>query len=179
MARSSLPAYRLRAEQRLSAPDGAGRGRDAGRQDRRASVIGALASSAFGFGSVMGSCFCPRSARWARRMLAVEGEADHAKRRACVIARGKQHQALVRPSPHPRPWRDPCSKHLADQRCGLGSDYAAAPQRNGASSRHIRCITTASFRATAILAFLRLLRLASLRPQARIEVHCRERVSMT
>ena len=55
----------------------------------------------------------------------------------------------------------------------------AGPKRKSASSRHMRCITTASLRATAIFAFFRLLRLAILKPQARIEVHWRERVSMT
>lgn len=49
----------------------------------------------------LGSCFCSRSA-CARRRMGVEGEADHAKRRACGCAL-KQHQTLVRPSPHPRP----------------------------------------------------------------------------
>ena len=46
-------------------------------------------------------------------------------------------------------------------------------------SRHIRCITTASFRATAIFAFFRLLRLAIRTPHARSDVHCRLRVSIT
>lgn len=49
----------------------------------------------------LGSCFCPRSA-WRCRTMVVEGEADHAKRRACGFARIAA-QTLVRPSPHPRP----------------------------------------------------------------------------
>lgn len=40
------------------------------------------------------------------------------------------------------------------------SDHAGAPQRNRVSSRHIRSMTTASLRATAIFAFFSVLRLA-------------------
>ncbi|EAQ10401.1 Integrase, catalytic domain [Rhodobacterales bacterium HTCC2654] len=73
-------------------------------EGRVSSVIGACSSSVIGFGSVVGSCFCPRSARpRARRMLAVEGEADHAKRRACVIARrsSTRHSCGLRLIPVP------------------------------------------------------------------------------
>lgn len=59
---------------------------------------------------------------------------------------------------------------------GVGSGHAAARQRKGVSSRHIRCMITASFLATAILAFFRLLRCAIFTPRARVAVHCPDRV---
>ena len=43
----------------------------------------------------------------------------------------------------------------------------------------MRCMTTASFLATAIFAFFRLLRFAIRTPHARIEVHWRDRVGIT
>lgn len=58
-------------------------------------------------------------------------------------------------------------------------DHAAAPHQNGVASRHMRCITTASLRATAIFAFFRLLRCAILIPHDLIEVHWRDRVNIT
>lgn len=42
----------------------------------------------------------------------------------------------------------------------------------------MRCMTTASFLATAILAFFRLLRCEIRMPQARIAAHYRDRVSI-
>lgn len=56
---------------------------DAGRV---ASVIGTWLSSFGHTGFRLGSCFCPPSA-WRCRTMVVEGEADHAKRRVCGIAR--------------------------------------------------------------------------------------------
>ena len=55
----------------------------------------------------------------------------------------------------------------------------AEAQRKGVSSRYMRCMTTASFLVTAILAFFRLLRCAICMPQTRIAVHCRDRVNIT
>lgn len=43
----------------------------------------------------------------------------------------------------------------------------------------MRCMTTASLRATAILAFFRVLRFAIHAPQALIDVHWQDRVSIT
>ena len=47
------------------------------------------------------------------------------------------------------------------------------------ASRHLRCMTTASLRATAILAFFSVLRLAIRTPHALIDVHWHDRVNIT
>ena len=60
--------------------------------------------------------------------------------------------------------------------------YAAASffdHWKSVSSRHMRCRMTASFRATAILAFLKPMRFHSLWPQAFSLHHCGTRVSNT
>ena len=62
------------------------------------------------------------------------------------------------------------------------ADWAAASlvdQLNSVPSIHIRCRMTASFRATATLALLRLLRLATRMPQALRADHFETRVNNT
>jgi len=77
--------------------------------------------------TVMGSCLCPRSARLrARRLLTVEGEADHAKRRACVIARRSsiKHSRGLRLIPVPD---GTLSEALANWRAGFGIRSCGSP----------------------------------------------------
>ena len=72
-------------------------------------------------------------------------------------------------SPSPRPGRDVSSCFCGRVSvCGYAVWAAASlfDQLNSVPSIHIRCKMTASFRATATLALLRLLRLATRMPQA-------------
>lgn len=69
---------------------------------RMPSVVGAGSSSAMGAGP-SGVMLLSAVGSRARRMLAVDGEADHAKRRACVIARrsSTRHSCGLRLIPVP------------------------------------------------------------------------------
>jgi hypothetical protein len=85
-------------------------------------------------------------------------------------------------SPSPRPGRDDSARLSARTR---GLDQAGCivassdDQLNSVPSIHIRCRMTASFRATATRALLRLLRLAMRMPQALRADHLATRVNST
>jgi len=108
--------------------------------------------------SGMGSRFCPRS------LLAAASKVRRIANGGLDLAKlASTAQTLVRPSSHPRPCRDSNrSGRLPgpDQGCDCRQAFCAI-QRKGVPSRHIRCMMTASLRATATFAFLSELRFAS------------------
>src|SRR5271166_6948915 len=83
-------------------------------------------------------------------------------------------------SPSPRPGRDVFSRLAAETlvagqpACSAGS---CTDQQNSVPSIHILCMMTASLRATATRALLRLVRFAMRIPQAFREDHLETRVS--